>query len=95
MDDYPRGPPHAGELHLDLMSWMGYFTRTMREIAGFVREVEDEVSFGEIEKAILDNLEGKIDCFFRSLVIYICHEDLHWSEEQQMYCDVNVNSEGE
>jgi mannosyl-oligosaccharide glucosidase len=58
MDDYPRGPPHAGELHLDLISWMAFFTRTMREIAGFVGEVDDELSFGEIEKAILGNIDG-------------------------------------
>ncbi|KDQ59490.1 glycoside hydrolase family 63 protein [Jaapia argillacea MUCL 33604] len=78
MDDYPRGSPSAGELHLDLISWMGFFSRTMREIAGFVGEREDEVSFGEIEKAILGNID-----------------DLHWSEENQMYCDVGVNDEDE
>jgi hypothetical protein len=58
MDDYPRGPPHAGELHLDLISWMAFFTRTMREMADFVGEVDDEVSFGEIEKGILENIDG-------------------------------------
>ncbi|KAF8892637.1 glycoside hydrolase family 63 protein [Infundibulicybe gibba] len=78
MDDYPRGPPHAGELHLDLISWMAFFSRTMREIAGFVGEKEDEISFGEIENAILQNIE-----------------DLHWSESEQMYCDVNVDDDDE
>lgn len=78
MDDYPRGPPHAGELHLDLISWMAFFTRTMKDIAAFVGEKEDEITFKEIEKAILDNIE-----------------DLHWNEEEQMYCDVNVNDEDE
>ena len=77
MDDYPRGPPHAGELHLDLMSWMAFFTRTMRDIAAYIGETDDERSFVTIEKAILDNLE-----------------DLHWSEEDQMYCDVDINDEG-
>ncbi|KAF9452232.1 glycoside hydrolase family 63 protein [Macrolepiota fuliginosa MF-IS2] len=57
MDDYPRGPPHAGELHLDLISWMAFFTRTMREIAEFVGEKEDALTFTEIEKAILNNIE--------------------------------------
>ncbi|TFK42937.1 glycoside hydrolase [Crucibulum laeve] len=78
MDDYPRGPPHAGELHLDLISWMAFFTRTMKDIAGFVGEKDDEITFGEIEKAILDNIE-----------------DLHWNENEQMYCDANVNEEDE
>jgi mannosyl-oligosaccharide glucosidase len=78
MDDYPRGPPHAGELHLDLMSWMGFFTRTMREIADFVGETEDEANFRDIENAIVDNID-----------------DLHWSEEEQMYCDASVNDDDE
>ncbi len=59
MDDYPRGPPHAGELHLDLISWMAFFSRTMREIAEFIGEKEDALTFTEIEKAILNNIEGK------------------------------------
>lgn len=58
MDDYPRGPPHAGELHLDLISWMGLFSRTMREISEFIGEVDDAISYTEIEKAVLDNIEG-------------------------------------
>ncbi|PSR88880.1 hypothetical protein PHLCEN_2v5029 [Hermanssonia centrifuga] len=78
MDDYPRGPPHAGELHLDLISWMAFFTRTMRDIADFVGEVDDAAAFREIERATLDNIE-----------------DLHWSEEHQMYCDANVNDDDE
>jgi mannosyl-oligosaccharide glucosidase len=59
MDDYPRGPPHAGELHLDLISWMGFFTRTMKEIANFIGETDDAASFEEIEKGILQNIDGE------------------------------------
>ncbi|KAG8842187.1 Processing alpha glucosidase I [Serendipita sp. 405] len=78
MDDYPRGPPHAGELHLDLISWMGFFTRTMKSIATFLGEKEDETYFAEIEANILGNIE-----------------DLHWSEENEMYCDLGVNDDDE
>lgn len=78
MDDYPRAAAHAGELHLDLISWMGFFTKTMRGIAEFIGETEDAASFAEIERAIIDNLD-----------------DLHWSEEHQMYCDVGVNQDDE
>ncbi|KIY51084.1 glycoside hydrolase family 63 protein [Fistulina hepatica ATCC 64428] len=78
MDDYPRGPPHAGELHLDLISWMAFFTRTMKDIATFVGETDDAASYGDIERAILDNIE-----------------DLHWSEKDQMYCDLDVDDEDE
>jgi mannosyl-oligosaccharide glucosidase len=59
MDDYPRGPPSAGELHLDLISWMAFFSRTMREIAEFIGESDDAASYLEIEKAIIDNIDGR------------------------------------
>ena len=77
MDDYPRGAPHAGELHLDLMAWMAFFSRTMRRIAEFVGEQDDIRTFIEIEQAVLNNME-----------------DLHWNEEQRLYCDVSVNDDG-
>ncbi|KAI0371740.1 glycoside hydrolase [Pilatotrama ljubarskyi] len=78
MDDYPRGPPHAGELHLDLISWMAFFAQTMRDISEFVGELDDAAAFEEIAKATIENID-----------------DLHWSEENQMYCDVSVNDEDE
>ncbi|KAH9952220.1 glycoside hydrolase [Amylocystis lapponica] len=78
MDDYPRGPPHAGELHLDLISWMGFFSRTMREIAEFVGEVDDAAAFEEIEQATIDNID-----------------DLHWNEDEHMYCDASVDDNDE
>lgn len=58
MDDYPRGPPHSGELHLDLISWMAYFSRAMRKVAEFLNEQEDSQYFHEIEEAIVNNIEG-------------------------------------
>jgi len=92
MDDYPRGPPHAGELHLDLISWMAFFSRTMREIASFVGEADDAIKYGEIKQAILDNIEGKVIRNWVNLADIL--SDLHWSEDMQMYCDVGVNDEG-
>jgi mannosyl-oligosaccharide glucosidase len=59
MDDYPRSPPHDGELHLDLISWMGFFTRTMRSIASFLGEKDDEKYFLDVETNVLGNLEGE------------------------------------
>ncbi|CAE6460436.1 unnamed protein product [Rhizoctonia solani] len=77
LDDYPRPvPPHVGELHVDLMSWMGYFSNMMRRIADFIGESEDASEYGVIEQGIKANLD-----------------DLHWSKEQKMYCDVTVNDE--
>jgi mannosyl-oligosaccharide glucosidase len=59
LDDYPRAKPHEGELHLDLMSWMAFFTRTMEEIAEYIGETEDAKEYQKIEIAILTNLEGQ------------------------------------
>ncbi|ORY34734.1 glycoside hydrolase [Naematelia encephala] len=79
LDDYPRArPPHSGELHVDLMSWMGFFARTMCEISEFLGLEEDRQEYERHEKGILANLD-----------------DLHWSEEEQMYCDVSVDEEDE
>lgn len=58
MDDYPRGPPHAGELHLDLLSWMGFFSRTMKSIAEFLGEHEDAAMFTETLRGVVDNIDG-------------------------------------
>jgi mannosyl-oligosaccharide glucosidase len=58
MDDYPRAPPHIGELHLDLLSWMGFFSRTMKEIAEFIGEEEDRLHYADNEKASIENLDG-------------------------------------
>lgn len=45
LDDYPRPqPPHPGELHLDLMSWMGLMTKSLvgiADIVGFPEEAEE------------------------------------------------------
>ncbi len=57
MDDYPRSPPHAGELHLDLISWMAYFTRTMGEISSFLYLTDDAESFATIYDAIKGNID--------------------------------------
>ena len=95
MDDYPRGPPHSGELHLDLISWMAFFTKTMQDISEFVGEMDDAAAFAEIYKATLNNIEG---LFIKLLLFLSCvdftHIDLHWNEEEQMYCDANINEEG-
>ena len=95
MDDYPRGTAHAGELHLDLISWMAFFSRTMREIASFIGETDDEATYSQVEKAILENIEGSNLLFLAAiLTVILSHLDLHWNESENMYCDLGVNSEG-
>ncbi|CAG8386505.1 unnamed protein product [Penicillium salamii] len=58
IDDYPRAqPPHPGELHVDLISWMGMMTRTMRRIAQNLGEEDDAEEFAYYETAITRNID--------------------------------------
>ncbi|GAA5950730.1 hypothetical protein JCM21900_000496 [Sporobolomyces salmonicolor] len=58
LDDYPRAiPPHLGELHVDLASWMAFFARTMREVAEFLEQEEDVEEFEEHYEAIVGNID--------------------------------------
>jgi mannosyl-oligosaccharide glucosidase len=86
LDDYPRPqPPHPGELHVDLISWMGMMTRAMRRIAEFVGETEDVEEFRGYETAIERNIDdlhwddeaqtycdATIDEFEES--VHVCHK---------------------
>ncbi|BCS17840.1 mannosyl-oligosaccharide glucosidase [Aspergillus puulaauensis] len=57
-DDYPRAqPPHPGELHVDLISWMGMMTRALRRIANTLGESEDAEEFKAYETAIERNID--------------------------------------
>ncbi|KAH9057624.1 glycoside hydrolase [Lactarius vividus] len=97
MDDYPRAPPHTGELHLDLLSWMGFFSRTMKEIAEFIGENEDKLYYANVEKAVIDNIDGRAPSHPIHTLCpnHCCKTDLHWSEESQMYCDIGVDDDDE
>ena len=58
IDDYPRAqPPHPGELHVDLISWMGMMTRALRHIAEVLDEKDDMEEFSQYENAILHNID--------------------------------------
>ncbi|KJX93906.1 mannosyl-oligosaccharide glucosidase like protein [Zymoseptoria brevis] len=86
LDDYPRAqPPHPGELHVDLISWMGLMSRNIRRIANFLGEEEDERKYAKIEEAISRNVgdlhwsakdkaycDATIDAFEES--VHVCHK---------------------
>lgn len=58
LDDYPRPqPPHPGELHVDLMSWMGLMTKSLINIADAIDIPEDVNEF----KKNLDAIEHNLD----------------------------------
>ncbi|KAJ3273629.1 Processing alpha glucosidase I [Terramyces sp. JEL0728] len=50
LDDYPRSAvPHAGDLHLDLLSWMIWFAKTLKEIANELELAGDVGKFAKEE----------------------------------------------
>ncbi|KAI8372558.1 glycoside hydrolase [Choanephora cucurbitarum] len=72
LDDYPRGTPSVGELHLDLHSWMAFGTGLLRDIASQLgpEYASDLEEYRQVHQDLLVNLDA-----------------LHWSEEKNMYCD--------
>lgn len=72
LDDYPRGEPSVGELHLDLHSWMAFGTGLLKDIAHKLgpEYADDMEEYINIQKDMLINLDV-----------------LHWNEDESMYCD--------
>ena len=58
LDDYPRPqPPHPGELHADLISWMGMMTRSLLRVAQALDQTDDISEFKGYETAIVRNID--------------------------------------
>ncbi|PSK45137.1 hypothetical protein B9Z65_2277 [Elsinoe australis] len=86
LDDYPRAEsPHPGELHVDLISWMGMMTRVMRRIAGTLKLSDDEAEYETLATAIERNIadlhwskehktycDATVDEYEES--IHVCHK---------------------
>ncbi|KAL9019950.1 MAG: hypothetical protein Q9185_002804 [Variospora sp. 1 TL-2023] len=86
LDDYPRPqPPHPGELHTDLISWMGMMTRSMRRIAEIIDETDDVKEYQGYETAIIRNIDDlhwdeKVQTYCDATIddyeesIHVCHK---------------------
>ena len=60
LDDYPRAqPPHPGELHTDLMAWMGMMSRSIHRVAEYLGETDDAERYAKIAEAIRKNCIGR------------------------------------
>lgn len=58
LDDYPRPlPADIAELNVDLLSWVGVMTKSMKLMAKILGENEDLADFEKIEEEIIENLE--------------------------------------
>ena len=84
IDDYPRpNPPHPGELHVDLISWMGMMTRSIKRIATVLGEEEDVAEFEKYEDAILHNID---DLHWSEKEKVYCDATIDAYEENALVC---------
>jgi len=61
LDDYPRADrPHIGELHVDLLSWIGFMGRNLQDIATLIGEEDDAEEFEEHYADIKANIHGTL-----------------------------------
>jgi mannosyl-oligosaccharide glucosidase len=86
LDDYPRPqPPHPGELHVDLISWMGMMTKTLKNIATILEYSDDAAEYQTIETAIVRNIDDlhwsdKEKCYCDATIddyeenVLVCHK---------------------
>jgi len=76
LDDYPRAqPPHPGELHLDLLSWIGLMSRSLTTLSTVLENHQDDT------KTYTKHLNGIIANL----------DDLHWSSTSKTYCDATID----
>jgi mannosyl-oligosaccharide glucosidase len=84
IDDYPRPqPPHPGELHTDLISWVGMMTRSLRRLAESLGEGEDATEFQGYETAIIRNID---DLHWSSATKTFCDATIDDYEESVHVC---------
>ena len=58
LDDYPRSPaPHPGELHLDLICWVGFMAKSLEKFSNVIGNEADAKRFGKELKDVLASLE--------------------------------------
>ena len=86
LDDYPRPqPPHPGELHVDLIAWMGMMTKSLKNIAAFLEYTDDVAEYTTIETAIIRNIDDlhwskKENCYCDATIdayeenVLVCHK---------------------
>ncbi|KAF9933513.1 Processing alpha glucosidase I [Mortierella alpina] len=58
LDDYPRSAqPSVAELHVDMLSWIGFMSKRLEKIAKIVGEEDDAEEYEDHYKAIVANVD--------------------------------------
>ncbi|OQV04143.1 hypothetical protein CLAIMM_09071 [Cladophialophora immunda] len=86
LDDYPRPqPPHPGELHIDLISWVGMMSRVLVRLSTLLSEADDIPDFRSQHKAIIRNIDdlhwsSEHKCYCDATIddyedsVHVCHK---------------------
>lgn len=80
IDDYPRSsPPDIADLNVDLISWIGVMSKSLRLMAEILGTDDSEVQeLKQFEQDIIANIQS-----------------VHWSPKHETYCDVTLNEDDE
>lgn len=84
LDDYPRAsPPHPGELHVDLMAWVGLMSKSLMNIADALGHTEDAAELKKNLRAIQQNLN---DLHWSEKEGCYCDATIDEFEEHSLVC---------
>lgn len=84
LDDYPRPqPPHPGELHVDLMSWVGFMTKSLINIADALN-LADEIE--ELKKNLFAIERNLDDLHWSEKEGCYCDASIDEFEEHALVC---------
>ncbi|KAK5654811.1 hypothetical protein OQA88_6847 [Cercophora sp. LCS_1] len=84
LDDYPRPqPPHPGELHVDLMSWMGVMAKLLSNVASALGMPEEVAELDKVRDAIEHNLD---DLHWSEKEGCYCDATIDDFEENELVC---------
>lgn len=84
LDDYPRPqPPHPGELHVDLMSWIGFMTKSLINIADALN-MADEIE--ELKKNLFAIERNLDDLHWSEKEGCYCDASIDDFEEHALVC---------
>jgi len=84
LDDYPRPqPPHPGELHVDLMSWVGVMAKSLISIGSLLGATEDVEFYTKVLDAIEHNLD---DLHWSEKEGCYCDATIDEFEEHKLVC---------
>ncbi|KYK61633.1 glucosidase I [Drechmeria coniospora] len=84
LDDYPRAqPPHPGELHVDLLSWVGLMTKSLMNIADSIGLTSDVAELAKNLEGIEGNL---VDLHWSEKDGCFCDATIDEFEENKLVC---------